>query len=264
MRGEPTQTEQAELEQDWEQAVGHCFRRSGSDDSVARVRIEQVADRSFVLCEGFRYLAPGRTPIEVDPADLRDGRTDLTSVPQALTWFVGRYGRHTPAALLHDALLHRAEQRALADGVSPLPGYEEADTIFREALACLKVPPLRRTTMWAAVSFGTRLRAGGVATAGVMAWLAAFVLGTAALVAAAAARDPVVLAVALVAPFGGAVLWGRQYWAGVAASYMAVFVAAPTLLGAVSFLLYRVAEAVILRLPRRRSRYEGTPYTGGM
>lgn len=264
MRGEPTPTKQVELEQDWEEAVGRCFRRSGTDEGTARVRIEQVADKYFVLCDGFRYAPPGRTPIEVTPADLRDGRTDLTSVPQVLTWFVGRYGRHTAAALLHDSLLHRAEQQARAEGTSPLAGYEEADTVFREALACLKVPPLRRTAMWAAVCFGTRLRAGGPATIGVVAWLIAFAAGTAALIAGVAARDPIVLGVALAAPFGGAALWGRQYWAGVAASYMAVFVAAPTLVGTISFLLYRLAEAVILRLPRRRSQYEGTPYTGGM
>lgn len=263
MRGEPTPREQAELEHDWEQAVGRCFLAAG-DDVVARVVLEQVADRYFALREGFRYFAPGRAALEVAPSDLRDGRTDLTSVPQALTWFVGRYGRHTPAALLHDAMLHRAEQQAKADGVSPLPGYEDADTVFREALACLQVPPLRRTTMWAAVSFGTRLRAGGIATVGIVVWLLAFVLGTLVLADAALAGNLVVLGVALAAPLAGAVLWGRQYRAGVAASYMAVFVAAPTLLGAISFLVYRVAEWAILRLPRRRTQYEGTPYTGGM
>ncbi len=264
MRGEPTQREQAELERDWEQAVGRCFRAAGTDGPVARVVLEQVADKYFALREGFHYVAPGRATIEVAPSDLRDGRTDLTSVPQAMTWFVGRYGRHTPAALLHDALLHRAAQPAQRDGTSPLPGYEDADDVFREALACLRVPPLRRTTMWAAVSFGTRLRAGGAATAGVVAWFVAFVLGTAMLVTAAMVGDLVLLGIALAAPFVGALLWGRQYRAGVVASYMAVFVAAPTLLGATSFLLYRIAEWVVLRLPRSRSRYEGTPYTGGM
>lgn len=264
MRGEPTPHEQAELEQDWEQAVGHCFRAPGADGATARVVLEQVADEYFALRDGFHYTAPGRATMEVSPSDLRGGRTDLTSVPQALTWLVGRYGRHTPAALLHDALLHRADQQAMADDVSALPGYEEADAVFRDALACLQVPPLRRTIMWAAVAFGTRLRAGGAATVGVLAWLVAFAFGTVALVVAALAGELVVLVAALAAPFAGAVLWGRQYRAGVVASYMAVFVAAPTLLGAVSFLLYRAAEWVILRLPRRRSRYQGTPYTGGM
>lgn len=264
MRGEPTQAEQVELEQDWEHAVGACFRGPGTDDGTARIVLEQVADASFALCEGFRYVAPGRAPIAVGPADLRDGRTDLTSVPRALTWLVGRYGRHTPAALLHDAMLHRAARHARAEDVSPLPGYEEADAVFREALACLRVPPLRRTTMWVAVSFGTRVRATGAATAGVLVWLVAATIGTVVLVAAAVAGDLVALGLALAAPFAGAVLWGRQYRAGVAASYMAVFVALPTLLGAVSFLLYRVVEWVILRLPRTRSRYPGTPYTGGM
>lgn len=267
VRGEPTRTEQAELEHDWEHAVGHCFRTLGPDGTpggTARIVLEQVADRYFVVGDGFRYLGPGRPAISVTPADLRGARTDLTSVPRALTWFVGRYGRHTPAALLHDAMLHRAEQQALADDVSPLPDYEEADQVFREALACLQVPPLRRTTMWAAVSFSTRLRAGGMATMGVVAWLVAFAVGTAALVAGLADRNVAVLGAALVAPLVGAVLWGRQYRAGVVASYMAVFVAAPTLLGAATFLVYRAAEWVILRLPRTRPRDDEIPYTGGM
>lgn len=267
MRGEPTRTEQAELEQDWEEAVGPCFQGldpEGGRGETARIVLEQVSDRYFAMHDGFRYLAPGHPTIEVVPSDLRDGRTDLTSVPRALTWFVGRYGRHTPAALLHDAMLHRAEQQALAEGVSPLPGYEEADRVFREALGCLQVPPLRRTTMWAAVSFGTRLRAGGMATMGVVAWLVAFLLGTAVLVAGIADRNVAVLATALVAPLVGAVLWGRQYRAGVVASYMAVFVAAPTLLGAATFLVYRAAEWAILRLPRTRPRDDEIPYTGGM
>ncbi len=267
MRGEPTRTEQAELEHDWEQAVGACFRTLGPDGTpgdTARIVLEQVADRYFTLHEGFRYVAPGRPAVEVVPADLRDGRTDLTSVPRALTWFVGRYGRHTPAALLHDAMLHRAEQHALDDGVSPLPGYEHADQVFREALACLQVPPLRRTTMWAAVSFGTRLRAGGMATTGVVAWLVAFVVGTTVLVAGIGDRNLALLATALVAPLAGAALWGRQYRAGVVASYMAVFVAAPTLLGAATFLVYRAAEWAILQLPRTHPRSDEIPYTGGM
>lgn len=267
MRGEPTRTEQVELEHEWDRAVGACFRTLGPDGQpgdTARIVLEQVADRSFALHEGFRYRGPGRPDVEVAPGDLRGGRTDLTSVPQALTWFVGRYGRHTPAALLHDAMLHRAEQQAADDGVSPLPGYEHADQVFREALACLQVPPLRRTTMWAAVSFGTRLRAGGLATAGVVTWLVAFAIGTAVLVAGIGDGDLALLAAALVAPLAGATLWGRQYRAGVVASYMAVFVAAPTLLGAATFLVYRAAEWVILRLPRTRPRSDEIPYTGGM
>lgn len=263
MRGDPTPAEQAELEQDWAEAIGRRFREPDGD-APARFVLEQVADAFFAPHTAFRYRRVGGPTLTIAPGDFRDGRTDLTSVPQALTWFVGRYGRHTPAALLHDALLHRAEREAEKAGTSPLPGYEDADAVFREALASLAVPPLRRTTMWAAVTFGTRLRAGGGATIGVVAWLVASALGTAALVTGVLVGAPVVVALALLAPLAGALLWGRQWVAGVVAGYMAVFVTLPTLVGAISLLLSRAVDAVLVRLPGRRDRYEGTPYTGGM
>jgi hypothetical protein len=247
VRGEPTPTEQAALERNWEEAVGRRFR-TPDGTAAARLVLEQVADTSFALHRGFQYLADDGRTIDVAPSDLRDGRTDLTSVPQALTWFVGRYGRHTPAALLHDALLHRAERDATAADTSPLPGYEEADGLFREALASLEVPPLRRTTMWAAVTFGTRLRAGGWPTVAIVAWLVASAAGTAALAVAVAVSAWVVVAVALAAPLAGALLWGRQWVAGVVAGYMAVFVALPTLVGAVSMLVSAAVDTVLLRL----------------
>ena len=263
MRGDPTAAEQAELERSWAEAVGRRFHELDGD-APARFVLEQVADQRFAPHTAFRYRCDDGRTLAISPGDFLDGRTDLTSVPQALTWFVGKYGRHTPAALLHDALLHRAERDARAAGTSPLPGYEDADGVFREALASLAVPPLRRTTMWAAVTFGTRLRAGGAATAGVLAWLVASALGTTALVVGLLAGAPVVVGLALVAPLVGALLWGRQWVAGIVAGYMAVFVALPTLVGAVSLLVSRAVDAVLVRLPGQRHRYEGTPYTGGM
>lgn len=263
MRGDPTPAEQAELEREWARAVGRRFREPDGD-APARFELEQVADAYFAPHTAFRYRREGGEAITISPGDFLDRRTDLTSVPQALTWFVGRYGRHTPAALLHDALLHRAGREAEEAGTSPLPAYEEADALFLEALGSLAVPPLRRTTMWAAVTFGTRLRAGGRATMGVVAWLVASAAGTTALVVGLLTNAPVVVGVALVAPLLGALLWGRQWVAGIVAGYMAVFVALPTLVGAVSLLVSRAIDAVLVRLPGQRDRYEGTPYTGGL
>lgn len=260
MRGDPTPAEQAELEVDWAAAVGRRFR-TDDGEAVARIVLEQVADEYFALRDGFLWCDPDGTTIRVLPSDLRDERTDLTSVPRALTWFVGRYGRHTPAALLHDALLHRAEQ-AVADGGSPLAGYEQADRTFLVALRSLRVPPLRALTMWAAVALGTRLRTPGWPRLAILAWGVAFVAGTATLLGGVLAGEVVPTVAAGLAPLVGSALWGRQYRAGVVASYAAPFVAVPTLAGFTSFLLYRAVEAVVLRLPGVRDRYEGTPYTG--
>ena len=41
----------------------------------------------------------------VPPADDPEFVTDLTSVPQLLTWLVPKSGRHLPAALIHDAMV---------------------------------------------------------------------------------------------------------------------------------------------------------------
>ena len=89
-------------------------------------------------------------------------------------------------------------------------------------------------------------------------------VGFTVLVVGLLAGAPIVVGLALVAPLVGALLWGRQWVAGIVAGYMAVFVALPTLVGAVSLLVSRAVDAMLVRLPGQRHRYEGTPYTGGM
>ena len=73
----------------------------------ARVRLEQVEPKRFVLLEGFRYRSPATGKrFEVTPKSLH--KTDLASVPFLMRWFVNSYGRHTLPALLHDCLGGRA------------------------------------------------------------------------------------------------------------------------------------------------------------
>jgi len=69
--------------------------------------------------------------------------TDFASVPRLVVWLLPRYGRWTPAAILHDYLWHLARSRQLPK--------VDADAIFNRALRELKVPFLRRWLMWTAV-----------------------------------------------------------------------------------------------------------------
>ncbi len=94
------------------------------------------------------------------PADLERFRTDLASVPAALTWLVPRTGRHLPAALVHDALVETelggpayvAEGGVVVDRVT-------ADRVFRRAMRDTHTRTVRRWLVWSAVSLAT-IRAG--------------------------------------------------------------------------------------------------------
>jgi hypothetical protein len=95
----------------------------------------------------------------LSPERINKDCTDLASVPSVLWWFVGSYGRHTRAALLHDDLVRR-------DDVD----RHDADVIFRAALADEDVPIIRRWLMWTAVSLETTFlkRFGGRVLGGVV------------------------------------------------------------------------------------------------
>jgi len=124
----------------------------GPDD--AEVILRQVAPSRFQLLHGFTYDREGTNehyPLPphdpyADPT-VSGNWTDLASVPPILTWFIGTYGLHTRAALLHDHY------------VDVEPGDREkrklADTVFRDALRESGVPWLRRWLMWTAVSLYT-------------------------------------------------------------------------------------------------------------
>lgn len=126
----------------------------------------------FTLMERFLYTDP-LTPNEgiVVPAQPRIFTTDLASIPAPFTWLVPKDGTHTPAALLHDALVSDPELPAdyrLAhrdpdsgrwhtDPTEPEPrcSREDADNIFRHAMAHLGVSYLRRWMVWATVTAAT-------------------------------------------------------------------------------------------------------------
>lgn len=224
------------------------------DGNAARIRLEQLAARSFVLESSMRFRAPfplGDIPdaaLHLAPADLIPptggapdpdalATTDLASVPGLFRWFLSTYGVHTPAALLHDRLVGGAR----VAGVS----HTQAGRLFRLMLEALGVPFLRRWLMWAAVAFGTRWRAKGRARLLVGLWAVLALAGMSTFVWAAVTGNWIVAAIAAVAPVPAAALWGEQYGAGLVGAYSAIWLAPPTVLGAMGYGVYWCIEKVI-------------------
>jgi hypothetical protein len=220
------------------------FRDADDPDRAAEIRLRQLTATTFALESSLVYV--GETGVSglpeaartLRPVDLGpDGSTDLTSVPHPLRWFVGAYGVHTPAALLHDRLIDGPG----VDGVTDT----QADRFFRFMLRELGVRRLRRWMMWSAVALGSRWRAGGVRRATLVVWVLLATAGLSSFVVGLVARDATVVALATVAPLPAALLWGRQYGAGLVAAATAIWVLPPTVLGAVGFWVYAGLERLL-------------------
>lgn len=88
------------------------------------------------------------------PADLENWTTDLASVPAFLTWLVPKTGAHLPAAILHDGLVLNKDEPA--SYIAERWIYrDEADRIFRDAMAKTGTGLIRRWMVWAAVTAAT-------------------------------------------------------------------------------------------------------------
>ena len=129
---------------------------------VLRRKEELVADSvEYVLEEPVRYVHwDGRSWIVPDPR-LPLGEveftTDLASIPGFAAWLVPKDGRHTPAAIVHDAMIlgprDSKEYQGFPDDSTV--SAADADEIFRAGLHYLGVPLVRRWLMWGAVSIHT-------------------------------------------------------------------------------------------------------------
>jgi hypothetical protein len=213
----------------------------GFDDGAGgppRIVLEQLTTSQFALRSTLRFLGPTATPgpMTVTPADLPC--TDLASVPPALQWFVGPYGPHTPAALLHDRLI----------GDEAPTGYDrvDADQRWLDALRAVGVPPVRRWMMWSAVAAGTQWSLGGRLKLRMAVWAVASLIGMTVAGYALVTWSPVLLVAALAAPIPFAALWGRQWKAGLVASVTAPWVLPPTAIGLVGHGVYWCLESLVL------------------
>lgn len=98
-------------------------------------------------------------------------KSDLTSVPWFLTWVVPRSGMHLPAALVHDALIDAKPSGTVTEPgdasedtgacearepyIGPYVSREEADRLFRDAMADLGTGTVRRWLAWTGVTLNT-------------------------------------------------------------------------------------------------------------
>lgn len=242
----------------WTTQTGR-FSAVGQPGQPAHFAVEQIGDTTFrVLPDaGFEY-APrgGGPPVAVTSVSLPD--TDLASIPVFMSWFASRYGRHTPAALVHDQLvvggMAAVERRA-------------ADDLFLEMMEELDVPPVRRSVLWSGVTFATRFSSGWTARLLTVVWLLAAIAGMAGLVAGVATSHPWWCVAALLAPIPAALLWGPSRRAGVVGGLALPAVAGPALAAYVGYLAYWVVEEGYRRLrtvpPSRDVADEPTPVTFG-
>ena len=104
--------------------------------------VRRASDQLWEVVEPLVYR--GRRDTFVVPAGFT---TDFASVPRIVVWLIPRFGRYTPAAVLHDWLVTAGlTTRAVTS--------RDADGLFRRVLRELGVPPVRRWLMWAGVRWG--------------------------------------------------------------------------------------------------------------
>ncbi|HEY0509834.1 MAG TPA: DUF1353 domain-containing protein [Blastococcus sp.] len=154
----------------------------------ASVTVRRVDDRCWAVMEELVYR--GERDRFVVPAGFL---TDFATVPRVVVWLIPRFGRYTPAAILHDWLC----TQGLRSGVVT---SREADGLFRRVMRESGVPVLRRWLMWCGVRWGaltSSLRRPG--------WVrsAPGVLGISLLAAPVVAPPAVLIALAL-AVYGAA------------------------------------------------------------
>lgn len=186
-----------------------------------RYRLERVSATSFRLLEQFRYEHPATGTVftipdivEIptdDPVLQRWGpfTSDLASVPTPFMWLVPPNGVHTPAALVHDALVLAPGEPARHLPADVVVTREEADTIFRDAMRELGVPVVRRWLMWTAVALATLMASPGRAR---LAWRVAIVVLGVAWVALGALQVLDIFDVHVELPWMGDVPWFEELW----------------------------------------------------
>ena len=228
------------------------------------IKVEQVGDRWFRLSDDFDWRESDTSPA-IRVTDSKLGPTDLASIPFFLRWFAAGYGRHTPAALLHDQL-RRTEE-------APKVSREKSDRIFLVAMRELGVPLVRRLIMWAAVVTGGRALAQQTPSEGrlglalvratlTVAWLVLLVLvwlwalGIFEYEVLQRLTDRVaprslesILVAAVFAPVFLGLLWDREFLAGIVAGWaLPVFLPFGMVGVLVTFLLYGAVEVVFVVL----------------
>jgi hypothetical protein len=126
-------------------------------------RTRPVETEEFVMVRRIAYSARDYGEVVVPGPVLDDFMTDLTSVPAIFTWLVPKTGAHLPAALIHDGIVedrgqtHPTYEATGKDGQPRVLSRDEADEIFRDAMADTGTGLIRRWVIWAGVTVATMI-----------------------------------------------------------------------------------------------------------
>ncbi len=237
------------------------------------IDLAQIGRKTFALTSKVAYIGE-ETGLEdkglsqevlddikkLDPATQPTGEyeTDLASVPGPTRWFLGTYGVHTPAVLIHDRLIPAPSD---LEGMSD----EYADRYLRFMLQDLGVLWFKRWLMWAAVAMRTRWAAKGLRQISVALWGLATVVGITVFVVAALNGSVGWMIAAALAPVVFAGLWGKQYGAGIVAAIAAPWLLPPTVFAALGYGVYWILERAFgLVAGSDRRRGMGSPRADGL
>jgi hypothetical protein len=126
-------------------------------DGRPEVLLRCVGPLTFQLMREFFYRRPSSDHwYQINAHDLTadpkcaNNSTDLASVPILFWWLIASYGHQTRAAIIHDQLYDDPDPARV----------DEANLVFRDALAESGVPLLRRWIMWAGVDAAGRFKRG--------------------------------------------------------------------------------------------------------
>lgn len=238
-----------------------------------RVLLERVVRRKeeFRMLRRIAYDDAEYGEILV-PDDTETFFTDFASVPAIFTWLVPKSGRHLPAALVHDGLVHPPGEPTYVSSDGHVIDRVGADRVFRDAMRDSEVGFVRRWLVWSVVTLAT-IAGGSVAWSRAELWRRRLVLvatlAVVVVIGVIATLDLLDrvdwlpwmgdrvwwvevaggLAAAIVVPLLLGLTWGRFRVAGaVAGMALAVLLHVTVLLGVIS-LLYLASEW----LARRRS-----------
>jgi hypothetical protein len=225
------------------------WKKNFTIDGVAGgpIQLRQVGGKSFVLESEIQY--GGETGLEgkgLDEPTMDDIRklpaginTDLASVPGPMRWFLGTYGAHTPAVLIHDRLI------PTPDHLTGKMTDQYADRYLRFMAKDVGMRWLRRWVMWAGVALRTRWAGGGLRKASVVLWIIAAIAGITYFVNGAMDGDVGQMLLASLGVFVFAGLWDRQYGAGIIGGITAPWLLPPAILAVVGLAIYAVFEFVL-------------------
>jgi hypothetical protein len=248
---------------------------SGDVEGLPPLQLEEIDAKNFTVLTGFRYRDDRRgVRVTIGPGD----QTDLASIPFFLRWFVGTYGKHTRAAIMHDHLWRKPTdgvERLGSDGrwatdVSGI-GKVEANRLFRDSMGerPLHVLPAKRWIMWSAVRLDT-LRTRMPDGAGIYTFLLLHLLLDAMLFDAVKGGRwvgvhghqvlgaPVVLAL-VVFPALLSLLWFRMVGAGVIGSYTLCLLVVPIVFTVAALGVYMLAEAALIGIKLVRRAFGADP-----